>query len=291
MISMLLNSNLPQITMELFETDKDTLQEFILTKELEDEFTEQCLILYDFAMDCKHAGEIQPDLLKFLLPFYFKAIQQAALNESKVAIEIYFEFNLALFKNQENVKQAIGEKEYQWVMDYYIEQTLTKMETETPAMLEWVSIFNTTIALEDNNIRKLFSKIFQGSKSVKYAFFQLLSVLLFKESDNLLAVNETKAFWSSEVWEFDDGYVANVLFWSDSVVDFFDKTINKGQIEKVYNDIEPYMRNMYEPELVDLLQEEMHQSFATGNFLDRKKEYSKKIAKREGGYTYWDDVL
>lgn len=200
MISMLLNSNLPQITMELFETDKDTLQEFILTKKLEDEFTEEYLILYDFAMDCKYAGEIQSDLIKFLLPFYFKAIQQAVLNENKVAIEIYFEFNLALFKNQENVKQAIGEKEYQRVMDYYIEQTLTKMETETPAMLEWVAIFNTTIALEDNNIRKLFSKIFQGSKRVKYVFFQLL----FKESDNLLAVNETKAFWSSEVWEFDD---------------------------------------------------------------------------------------
>ena len=76
-----------------------------------------------------------------------------------------------LFKNWENVKQTIGEKEYQRVKDYYIEQTLTKMETETPAMLEWVSIFNTTIALEDNNIRKLFSKIFQGSKRVKYAFF------------------------------------------------------------------------------------------------------------------------
>ena len=39
--------------------------------------------------------------------------------------------------------------------------------------------------------REIFDQIDRSSLTTKYSFFQYISVLLFKESDNLLAVNET----------------------------------------------------------------------------------------------------
>ena len=44
------------------------------------------------------------------------------------------------------------------------------------------------------------------------ALFLDIYVFLFKESDNLLAINESKAFWTSDMWNFDDGYFCSVFF-------------------------------------------------------------------------------
>ncbi len=118
---MCIHSPLFNITMELYETDRYQLQKFIsitnllCTNEDDKEFTQDYFILYDFAQDCRYSKCIQPELIWYLLSFYYKIIEQAIIykyhmrnylctenNEkiSKMVIDIYFEFNLALFFNQ-----------------------------------------------------------------------------------------------------------------------------------------------------------------------------------------------
>jgi len=276
-----------QITMELYETDIHTLQKFIANKNIEEIFTEEYLILYNFATDCRYSENIQPELIRYLLPFFLKAMEQAVLYNNKTALDIYFEFNTAMFWNQKNFRYAVGEKNYQYIMEYYIRQTIKKMEMRNFYMLEWVSLFNTTAALCNNNIQCLFRKIFEGSLKVKYSFFQYLSVLLFKESDNLLAVNESRTFWSSDIWDFDDGYATHRFFWNKDVVEFFDKEINKEQIESLFQESKRMLYDILEPEFVELFREEMEQSFVTGVFYNRKAEYLKKI-NDTSNYRYWN---
>ena len=283
--------NFPRIDMELYETDIPELQKFIATEKVEGEFTEEYLILYDFAIDCKYSECIQQDLIKYLLPFYFKVIEQAVIYGNKIAIDIYYQFNLAIFFNQINFKNAVGEKNYQNIMKYYIQQTIRAMEIESFGMLGWVSIFNTTIAFYDANIRWLFKKIFCGSIKIKYIFFQYLSVLLFKESDNLLAVNEAREFWTSGIWDFDDGYFRKKFFWNKDVVVFFDKEINRERIEELFEEVKPLISDTIGAELVDIFYEEMEQSFRRGVFSERKAEYLKKISCKSRDAVYWDTTF
>ena len=161
-------------------------------------------------------------------------------------------------------------------------------------ILEWVSLFHTTIAFCDDAIYLLFERIFKGSLRIKYAFFRYLSVLLFKESDNLLAVNESLAFWTSDIFDF-DAY-SNTLFWSENVIEFFDKEINKNFIEGLYKEIQPLLYDILEPELVDIFRKEMNKSFETGIFYDRKAEYLEKMGCKdreamEDAYWYWDNTF
>lgn len=288
---MSIDFKLPQITMELYETDIEPLQKFMANAKMEEEFTEEYLILYNFATDCIYSESIQPDLIRYLLPFYLKTMEQAVLYENKVAVDIYYEFNNAVFFNQKNFQYAVGEKYYQYIMEYYINQTIKKMEIQSINMLDWVSLFNTTVAFCKNNIRWLFSKIFEGSLKVKYSFFQYLSVLLFKESDNLLAANESREFWTSDIWDFDDGYFSRTFFWCDDAVEFFDKEINREQVEALFKEVKPFLYSILEPEVVELFCEEMNQSFVKGIFCDRKAEYLKKIKCKEKKYTYWDTTF
>lgn len=282
---------LVNIIMNLYETDISPLQEFIANEKIEGEFTEEYLILYNFATDCKYSECIQPELIRYLLPFYMKTMEQAVIYKNKTALDIYFEFNLAMFLNQRNFEYAVGEKNYQYIMEYYIKQTLRSMENENVYMLDWVSLFNTTVALYKDNISQLFRKIFEGSLKIKGAFFQYLSVILFKESDNLLAVNETRAFWTSDIWDFDDGYFVSHLFWSDEIVEFFDKTITREQIEILFKEVQPLLCNILEPEIMELFHEEMNRSFVTGIFDHRKAEYLKKINCHSERYKYWDNCF
>lgn len=284
-----------QITMELYETDRHTLQEFIKNEEKGREFSEKYLILYNFATDCTYSDHIQPELIRYLLPFYLKSMEQAVLSKNydylkKIAIEIYFEFNDAMFFNQKNFKYAVGEKNYQYIMEYYILQTLRKMELQNCHMLEWISLFNTTVALSNNNIHRLFQEIFKSSIKIKYSFFQYLSVLLFKESDNLLAVNESNPFWSGKIWNFDEGCVTHHMFWKNEIIKYVDKEINKERINALFTEIKPLIYNLLEPQLVELLCEEMEKSFAEGVFYNRKKEYLEKI-NHTSDYIYWDNTF
>lgn len=277
--------------MNLYETDIHVLQRFITNEKIEGEFTEKYLILYNFATDCIYSKCIQPELLRYLLPFYLKTIEQAVIYENEVAMDIYFEFNLAIFYNKENFRNAVGDKNYQYTMQYYINQTVKKMEMHNLCMLDWISVFNTTIAFDVNNICRLFQVIFEGSLKIKYSFFQYLSVLLFKEGDNLLAVNELRAFWASEIWDFDDGFFKTEFYWSNEIVEFYDKEINRERIEMLFNEVKPLICEILDPELVYLFSEEMNLSFEKGIFRDRKAEYLKKISNKSSEYTYWDKTF
>lgn len=111
------------ITTNLYKTNISPLQEFIENEKIEGEFTKEYLILYNFALDCKYSKYIQPELIRYLLPFYIKTMEQAVIYKNKTALDIYFEFNLAMFLNQKNFEYAVGEKNYQYIMEYYIKQT------------------------------------------------------------------------------------------------------------------------------------------------------------------------
>lgn len=283
-----IDSKFLKVTMDLYETDLSELQKFIANEKIEEEFTEEYLILYNFATDCKYSEHIQPELIRYLLPFYYKTIEQAVIYGNKIAVDIYYEFNLAIFFNKKNFLYAVGEENYQYIMEYYIDQTISCMEMENLGMLDWVSLFNTTVAFSNDNIRQLFKKIFRGSVKIKYSFFKYLSVLLFKESDNLLATNESRTFWTSNIWDFDDGYFKKRFFWCDDVVEYFDEEINRERIEALFKEVKPLICDIFEPELVEVFYQEMNHSFDTGIFRGRKAEYLKKINCQSGNYTYWD---
>lgn len=276
------------ITMELYETDKNILQEFIETEKTEGIFSEKYLILYNFADDLIYSKQIQPGLVKYLLPFYLKAAGQAVFYGNKIATDIYCEFNSALFFNKRNFIKAVGEKDYAYIMQYYITLAIKKMETEkkNQCITGWISLFNTTAALSNNNIKLLFKSIFNGTLEVKYSFFKFLSVLLFKESDNLLAPDGAEPFWASSVWDFDSGCTNN-FFWNNSIISFFDKEINRWQAEALFKDVNPLVYNALGKELTKLFRQEMKYSFDNGIFTERKKEYLEKISYISANQ-YWD---
>lgn len=278
----------PRITMELYETDVPTLQHFIENTKPEGEVTEEYLILQNFATDCKYAEQIQSELILYLVPFYLQCARQFVLFDGKTATEVSLEFNTAMFFNRENFRWAVGECSFQYIMEAYIELTIAVMNRQGGSILEWVSHFNTVIALWDKKISVLFEEIWKGSLQVKYAFFRYLSVLLFKESDNLLAVNETRDFWSSDIWNFDDGYFGKKFFWSEAAIAYYDEEVTQECIESLYAEVEPILCENYSVEMIGLLREEMDRSFETGVFRKRKAEFLRKIGKDSKEYVYWD---
>lgn len=172
-------------------------------------------------------------------------------------------------------------------MEYYIKQTIKRMETDNLCILDWISLFNTTVAFYKDNILLLFQKVFEGSSRIKYSFFTYLSVLLFKESDNLLAVNESEAYWTDYLWCF-DSQVSDDLFWSKDVIEYFDKEISQERIKTLFNEVKPLLCDVHEAKIVDLVGEEINQSFTTGIFYNRKAEYLQKMNCKSGKYKSWD---
>ena len=274
--------------MELYETDRSVLEKFIASEKVEGEITEEYLILYNFATDCMYASDIDPQLLGYLLPFYRKVIEQAVLYGEKNTSDIYCEFNSAVFSNKKSIRAALGEAVYHELMQYYIEQTLKSMEQKQGGILDWVSVFNTTVAFESANILQLFKQISEGSIKVKYAFFRYLSVLLFKESDNLLASEETRDFWSSDIWDY-DGYFN--FSWNDEAVAFYDREISREWIEALFTEITPLLCEVYGEQMMELVREEMDKSFASGTFLKRKAEFLNKISCKGKEYLYWYETF
>lgn len=275
------------IIMQLYETDLCQLQKFISGKEIGGKFTEEYLILLNFADDCRYAQYIQPELIKYLLPFYRKTIEQAVIYENKIAVDIYTKFNSMIFYNKEAFEFAVGEENYQYLMEYYVKQTMKRMNMRGLGMLGWVSLYNTTIAICKDNILKLFQIIFEGSPQIKYSFFKYLSVFLFKENDNLLALNE-REFWTSDIWDFDIEFTEGI-FWSDSVIKYFEKEITMERVSSIFDEVKPLALDILEPELINIFAEEMQKSFMTGLFSKRKCEYLKKINAKGERYRYWDE--
>ena len=155
-------------------------------------------------------------------------------------------------------------------------------------MLELVYLFNTTVDFSVYNLRQLFLRIFNGSLRLKYIFFQYLFILLFKESDNLFAMNGTRGYWTSDIWNFDDGYFSRTFFWSNAAVGFFDKEISRKRVEALLQEVKPLIYNIFEPEISRLFCEEMERSFSKGIFHNRKAEYLKKISCVSEKRFYWD---
>lgn len=287
---MSIGSKISVITMELYETEISELLQFIQS-ETKEKFTEKYLILYNFAIDCRYSKNIQRGLIEELLPYYLTVIEQAVVYGNKKAIDIYFQFNLAMFFNRDTLKNAIGENKYKGIMEFYINQVIVCMGIKGQSVMEWGPLFNTSIALNSGNIYELFKKVMYGKIQLKYTFFKYLSVLVFKESDNLLVENETKEFWSSDIWLFDDGYFGSELFWEEEAVKYFDEIITINMLEKLFDEIRPLMYDEFGAELVKLLEGEMKRSFDMNVFSKRKSEYLDKISCKSAERIYWDSTF
>lgn len=278
----------PRIMMPLYETEREVLECFMESVRIEEKISEDYLILYNFATDCKYAEEIQPRLLQYLLPFYLKCVREYVLEENPIVWDVCWEFNTALFGNKRSIINAVGIKKYQDIMSYYIELVLESMTVKRNEILYWVSFFNTTIALAEDNIKHIFSKILQSTPEIKYAFFSYLTVLLFKEGDNLLATDNEKDFWSSAIWDFDGGSLKVDFCWSGATVDFFEQKVTKELIEKLFDEVKVVLLENLGTEGLELFCEEMKFSFKSGFFKKRKQEFLEKISIATDGYCYWD---
>ena len=246
------------------------------------------MILYNFATDCRYAEEIQPQLLQYLLPFYLKCVRKYVLEENPIARDVCWEFNIALFGNKKSVINAVGIKNYQDIMIFYIDLVLESMTVKRNELLYWVPFFNTTIALAEDNIKNIFSKVLQSTSEIKYAFFSYLTVLLFKEGDNLLANGNEKDFWSSAMWDFEGGTLNEDFRWNDATVEFYEQKITKELIEKMFDEIKIILLEKLGVESTELLYEEMKYSFKSGFFKKRKQEFLEKIKISTAGYCYWN---
>lgn len=281
----------PNTDMEFYETDTDILQNFITTVKTDGQFTEEYLILYDFATDLKYQVYINPGLIKYLLPFYLKTMEKAVVLNNKTAMDIYCAFNEALFFNRQNFISAIGNEPFNYIMECYIKQTIKKMAIKNLDITLWVSLFNTTIALYDNNIQCLFYEICNGDLKVKFSFSNYLCILLFKESDNLLANNKARPYWTSSIWDFDDGGCGHNFFWDNNIINFFNYIINEKYIKSLFKETENLVYKYIGKEITNLFCEEIDRSFNTGIFYSRKKEFLDKISSAQKKEFYWDNTF
>lgn len=276
--------------MELYETDILELQKF-MQSETETKFTPQYMILYDFAIDCRYSKCIQQDLFNWLLPYYYSVIEQAVVHGEKSAVDIYFEFNKTLFLNNDLIRKTVGEEKYKQIMEFYIKQVIACMKQEGQDVMEWVSLFNTAIALDSDNICKLFDRILTNELDLKYIFFKYLSVIIFRDSDNMLNKEVQNAFWSSDIWSFDDEFFGRRLFWREEAVKYFDTIISVDLIQTLFVEVKPILCKEFGVELVGLLEEELGLSIENHTFDKRKAEYLEKIACKSEKRTYWNHTI
>lgn len=278
----------PRIMMPLYETEREVLECFMESVCIEEKISEDYLILYNFATDCKYAEEIQAQLLQYLLPFYLKCVREYVLEETPIARDVCWEFNTALFGNKKSIIKAVGIKSYQDIMSFYIELVLESMTVKRNELLYWVPFFNTTVALAEDNIKNIFSKVLQSTSRIKCALFSYFTVLLFKEGDNLLANGNEKDFWSSAMWNFEGGSLNVDFCWSDATVEFYEQEVTKELIENLFDEIKVILVEKLGMESTELLCEEMKFSFESGFFKKRKQEFLEKISISTDGYCYWD---
>ena len=173
-------------------------------------------------------------------------------------------------------------------MSFYIELVLESMTVKRDEILYWVPFFNTTIALAEDNIKNIFLKVLQSTSEVKYAFFSYLTVLLFREGDNLLANGNEKDFWSSVMWDFEGGTLNVDFLWCGETVEFYEQKVTKELIEKLFDEIKFLLQEKLGIESTELLYEEMNFSFKSDFFEKRKQEFLEKISIAPAGYCYWD---
>ena len=275
-------------TMVITETDISLLKSFIMTEHIENEISENHLILYDFARDCHYGDFIQPDLINYLLPFYLKTIGLSY----KVAIEVCESFTLALFMNRTAFINAIGKTSYREIINCYVERTIQAMNIKNNHVTNWLPLFNTAIAFDDFNFHVLLKKISESSVKVKYAFFEYLTILLFKERDNLVVevnlLNEhVRPWWTSYIWNF----LCDFAFWNNSAIGCFNKIITKEKIYACFGEISTMLMEKLGNETYELVSHEMKMSFENGVFDSRKKQFLEKISKENVSVQYFFDYV
>ena len=278
----------PRINMPLYETEVEVLEHFLESVDIEEAVSESYLILYNFALDCQYAKTIQPQLLQYLTPFYLKCAKVAILERNRIAWTVFPEFNTAMFGNQVNFIRAVGAENYQDIMDYYIEMVLLGMLTGKDEILSWVSYFNTTVALAEENIERIFIHVLGGVIELKYAFFAYLSVLLFKEGDNLLATGKERDFWTNDMWNFEGGSHRIKFCFSEVAINFYEKQVTHKLLEKLFEEVKPLLWERLGKEITELFWQEMQHSFESGTFKQRKEEFLQKMSKGYEGYNCWD---
>jgi hypothetical protein len=106
----------------------------------------------------------------------------------------------------------------------------------------------------------------------------------------LLAINEERPFWTSEIWDFDAQF-SDAFFGNQDIVQYYERHVTRQEIEEVFKDITPILYNSLGKELMNLFSSEMEKSFATGTFEKRKKEYLQKINCRSEKYKYWTECF
>jgi len=284
---MSINTFRPTITMTLYETDKKLLQEFIHHEVLEHEITERHLILFDFAIECRYAQSIQRELILYLIPFYTKMLGRVINEPCRISSSISACFSSAIFVNRRGIESSIGHENFTNLMHIYIEQTIKGMTKPHTCILNWISFFNTTVALNEDNILLLLNNLYEGSLEGKYSLFEYFSIFLFKERDNIVG-SVNKAFWTDCVWYF-DSEVVDDFFWNSTIIDRYDKLVNEDRIAIVLEEIKPLLIAQLGFEISKLICDEVKKSFANGIFRKRKTEFLKKIGyKSENGH-YWYD--
>jgi len=270
--------------MDLIETELHILVDFI-HNESADEITKKYLILYNFAADCRYAEFIQTELILYLLPFYLKTL--ASVERNKIASDVSGSFNDALFVNQRAFKNALGEEKFCELLEFYDKTVLESMGRIQSSLINWIPLFNVTVALEECNVQRLFEKIFNGSLSVKYSFFEYLSILLFKERDNIIVDNHCRLWWTNCIWNF-DSWIPDCFFWRDETIKYFDEAIRVEKIRNLFDEISPMLINKVGIDYSKLIFEEMENSF-TKIFEERKAEFLEKINNRLDEKHYWYD--
>lgn len=275
--------------MDLYETDYKILENFIGTIKLEDDIINKYLILYNFATDCKYSKDIQPDLILYLLPFYIKIINEYFSSKSEISEQVYGEFNSVILLNKYSLKNSIGNLNFNFLMDFYINLVIKKMETCKIGTFNWLSIFNIVISFDSNNIVVLFEKILLSSIQVKYLFFEYISFLLFYEKDNILIKNIEELYWKNILFESYDTFLCDDIHWCNLTITYFNEKINESRIIKIFNEIYSLICKEFGEELAMLIKEEVINSLNEGIFIERKKEYLLKISnpKRNSPYSNW----
>jgi len=260
--------------MVITETDVEMMTDFVHTEHIENDISESYFVLHDFARDCHYGNFIEVDLMDYLLPFYLKTIG----SNHQVAIEVCESFTLALRCNPISFIKALGKNTYREIISCYVERTIQLMNEKENHIAKWLPYFNTAIAFDDFNFHLLLKTIFESSTVVRYAFFQYLTILLFKEEDNLVVDDKDfnqhiRPWWTSYIWAF----LCHSVYWNHAAIGYFDKVITKEKIYACFDDVSDVLIEKHGKETYEMIGNEMKISFKNGTFDSRKKQFLEKI--------------
>lgn len=275
------------ISMELYETDLNLLNQFLALEFDVFGITENYLILYDFATDLKYVKYIQPDLLKYLLKYYFNSILIAQTSTNKIAGQICDQFNTAIFINKQTFLSSLGINEYNNIMNFYIKCLKTKFEINSRFYSPtWISFYNTVISFQKENLTTIFNYIKQSNIDLKISFFLYLSVLIFEKQDNFFYNNLKELYLESTIWQFESEN-SDLLYWEKDIILQFDYEITYQRIVDLFSEIESELITKIGKEEVALINQEINHSEVTFN--KRKREYLEKMSYNSSN-KYWNDA-